>query len=71
MLFNSEVLNMKKERYFSVTETAELLGISKQTLIRYENKKLFPDPKRNALNGWREYTEDDIKKLKAIMGRSR
>lgn len=62
---------MKGERYYSVKETALLLGISKQTLIRYENKKLFPAAKRNALNGWREYTEEDIKKLKAIMGRAR
>lgn len=62
---------MKGERYYSVKETALLLGISKQTLIRYENKRLFPAAKRNALNGWREYTEEDIKKLKAIMGRAR
>ena len=60
-----------KEKYYSVTETAELLGISKQTLIRYENKRLFPAARRNALNGWREYREDDIKKLRVIMGRAR
>ena len=70
MLLNSEVLYMK-EKYYSVTETAELLGISKQTLIRYENKRLFPAARRNALNGWREYKEDDIRKLRVIMGRAR
>ncbi|MFA4990991.1 MAG: MerR family transcriptional regulator [Candidatus Omnitrophota bacterium] len=62
---------MKEKKYYSVTETARLLGISKQTLVRYENKKLFPEPGRNALNGWREYTEDDVRKLRAIMGRAR
>ena len=60
-----------KEKYYSVTETAQVLGISKQTLIRYENKKLFPAARRNAINGWREYTEEDIKKLRSIMGRAR
>lgn len=70
MILGSEVGYMKKEKYYTVTETAELLGISKQTLVRYENKKLFPNPRRNALNGWREYTEDDIHKLKALMGRA-
>ena len=70
MLLNSEVAYMK-EKYYSVTQTAQFLGISKQTLIRYENKKLFPSARRNALNGWREYTEDDIKKLRVIMGRAR
>lgn len=62
---------MNKARYYSATEAAQFLGISKQTLIRYENKKVFPGPKRNALNGWREYTEDEIKKLRDIMGRTR
>lgn len=69
MLINSEVY--MKEKYYSVIQTAQLLGISKQTLIRYENKRLFPAARRNALNGWREYTEDDVKKLRAIMGRAR
>ncbi|NQV04394.1 MAG: MerR family DNA-binding transcriptional regulator [Candidatus Omnitrophica bacterium] len=62
---------MNKAKYYSATEAAQFLGISKQTLIRYENKKVFPRPKRNVLNGWREYTEDEIKKLRGIMGRTR
>jgi len=62
---------MKKERYYSAEKAAQFLGISKQTLIRYENKKVFPKPRRNALNGWREYTEEEIRKLKTIMGRAR
>ena len=62
---------MNRAKYYSATETAEFLGISKQTLIRYENKKVFPKPKRNVLNGWREYTEEEIKKLRTIMGRNR
>lgn len=70
MLLNNEVTYMK-ERYYSAETAAQLLGISKQTLIRYENKRLFPAARRNALNGWREYTEDDIKKLRALMGRTR
>lgn len=67
----SEVLFMKNVKYYSVEQAAQFLGISKQTLIRYENKKVFPKPRRNALNGWREYTEDEIKRLKTIMGRAR
>ena len=69
MLLTNEVY--MKEKYYSVTETAQVLGISKQTLIRYENKKLFQAARRNAINGWREYTEEDIKKLRSIMGRAR
>jgi len=62
---------MNKEKYYSTTETAQFLGISKQTLIRYEKRDVFPRPRRNAVNGWREYTEDEIKRLKLIMGRAR
>jgi len=67
----SEALFMKNVKYYSAEQAAQFLGISKQTLIRYENKRVFPKPRRNALNGWREYTEDEIRKLKTIMGRAR
>ncbi|NQU19481.1 MerR family transcriptional regulator [bacterium] len=55
--------------YFSANETAQALGISKQTLIRYENKKIFPRAKRNRINRRREYTVIDIELFKKIMGR--
>ena len=67
----SEVVYMKKEKYYSAEQAAQFLGISKQTLIRYENKHVFPKPKRNAVNGWREYTDDEIHRLKSIIGRTR
>ena len=50
--------------YYSATETATTLGISKQTLLRYEAKGIFPKPTRNQVNGWREYTQTDIRKLR-------
>ncbi|MBC8473759.1 MAG: MerR family transcriptional regulator [Candidatus Omnitrophica bacterium] len=61
---------LKQEKYYSVTETAQLLGISKQTLIRYEKKQILPKSRRNAVNGWREYTDEEIVRLKYIMGRT-
>lgn len=67
----SEAGIMKKEKYYSTEQAAQFLGISKQTLIRYENKRVFPKARRNAVNGWREYTEDEIGRLKAIIGRAR
>ena len=56
-------------KYFNAQEVAEKLEISKQTLFRYERKGVFPNAKRNVVNHWREYTEEDIRKLKRIMGR--
>jgi DNA-binding transcriptional MerR regulator len=61
---------MKAERYYSVNEVAMLLSISKQTLVRYESKGVFPKARRNRVNGWREYTINDINHLRKIMGRA-
>jgi DNA-binding transcriptional MerR regulator len=61
---------LKPQKYYTATEIAKILGISKQTLIRYESKKIFPKAKRNAVNRWREYTLGDIKVLKKILGRT-
>ena len=60
---------MVEKKYFNINEVAGALGISKQTLVRYEKKNIFPKPKRNPLNKWREYTLKDIANLNKIMGR--
>jgi DNA-binding transcriptional MerR regulator len=54
---------------FSAVEVAGTLGISKQTLLRYEKKKIIPKAKRNLINRRREYTPNDIEALKKLMGR--
>jgi len=56
-------------KIFTVEQVARKLGISKQTLIRYEKKGIFPKARRNSINRWREYTEADLKKLRQIIGR--
>ncbi|MDD5613575.1 MAG: MerR family transcriptional regulator [Candidatus Omnitrophica bacterium] len=58
-----------KNRFYSVREVAEYLGISKQTMLRYEKRGLFPNSRRNPINKWREYTLSDVQKLKKILGR--
>ncbi|MCD6423250.1 MAG: MerR family transcriptional regulator [Elusimicrobia bacterium] len=60
---------MKTKKYLTAGEVAEILGISKQTLIKYEKLGIFPKSRRNNLNGWREYTDEDVVKLKKIIGR--
>ncbi len=55
--------------YYSTQEVAKMLGISKQTLLRYEKKKIFPKAKRNRINRRREYFTEDVNKLKSILGR--
>ena len=62
-------LLVKKKHYYTATEVAGALGISKQTLLRYEARGVFPKAHRNRLNRWREYTEGDIQMLQKLMGR--
>lgn len=61
---------MKNKEIFTSEQVAEKLGISKQTLFRYEKKGIFPQAKRNLINRWRIYTRADIEKLAQILGRS-
>jgi prepilin-type N-terminal cleavage/methylation domain-containing protein len=56
-------------RLYKTSQVATKLGISKQTLLRYEKKGILPKPIRNHINAWREYTDEDIKKMKRIIGR--
>ena len=55
--------------YLATQEVASILGISKQTLLRYEKKKIIPKPRRNPINKRREYSLEDLAKLKKITGR--
>jgi len=58
-------------RFYSPEQVASLLGLSKQTLIRYEKRGVFPKSRRNPVNRWREYTAEDIGKLKGILKRGK
>ena len=58
---------MLKNEFFTTRQAAKELGISKQTLFRYERQKVFPNPRRNLINRWRQYAQEDIKKLKEII----
>ena len=60
---------MRMRKIFTAEQIARKLGISKQTLIRYEKRGVFPKARRNSINRWREYTEADLKKLRQIIGR--
>ncbi len=62
-------LTFKRKRYYSAQEVAGALGISKQTLLRYEARGVFPKASRNRVNRWREYTAVDIRTLRKLIGR--
>jgi len=59
------------QKKFNIQEVSDILGIYKGTIKNYEQKKIFPKPKRNPINGYREYTEEDIQVLKRILTRGK
>ena len=56
-------------KFYNANQVSSILDISKQTLLRYEQKGIFPKARRNTVNNWREYTEEDVQRLRQIMGR--
>lgn len=56
-------------KLYKTSQAAIKLGISKQTLLRYEKKGILPKFRRNHINSWREYTDEDIQKMKQILRR--
>jgi len=52
---------------YTVQEVADILGLYRGTVLNYEKRGIFPEPKRNHINGYREYTEEDIEGLKRIL----
>jgi len=52
---------------YNIQEVSIILGVYKGTIKNYEDKKIFPKPRRNPINGYREYTEEDIQTLKRIL----
>ncbi len=57
-------VNMKK---YTIQQVADMLGLYRGTVINYEKKGVFPDPRRNPINGYREYGSEDIERLKRIL----
>jgi prepilin-type N-terminal cleavage/methylation domain-containing protein len=54
-------------KIYKIAQVAQKLGISKQTLVRYEKKGILPKSPRNHINSWRQYSEEDILRMKEIL----
>lgn len=55
------------ERMYNIQEVANALGLYKGTVLNYEKKHIFPKARRNPINKYREYTKEDIDRLKRIL----
>ena len=53
--------------HYTTGEAAELLGVSRQTLLRYEQEGIIPPARRNAVNNWRYYTQRDLTQIRKTL----
>ena len=52
-------------KYYHVSEACAMVGISRVTFLRWVREGTFPDVKQRDWKGWRLFSLDDIKRLKA------
>lgn len=60
---------MKDKTRYYMKDLAEILEVSTRTILNWEQAGKIPEAKRDPMNNYRIYTEDDVKKLKKITGR--
>ena len=65
-----EMLTFDEEhRKYKIGEVAKELDRSTLTIKKWEESGLIPEARRDS-RGWRYYTEEDIKMIKAILKKS-
>ena len=67
VMFMVEEQPKLSNRRYNIQEVADRLAIYKGTIKNYEAKGIFPKPRRNPINKYREYLPPDIDILKRIL----
>ncbi len=55
---------IENQTYYLTKEACEMAGISRGTLLRWIKKGVIADVKLKGKNGWRLFSEDEMKNLK-------
>ena len=58
---------VRKVEYFKSAEVAELIGVTKQTLLNWLRQGLITEPERNPATGYRLWTEKDIERIRRFL----
>jgi excisionase family DNA binding protein len=58
-------LELDGRTYYNISEACELAGISRDTFLRWVRKGKFTDVEHRDRNGWRLFTNDDVRRLTA------
>jgi DNA-binding transcriptional MerR regulator len=55
------------EPYMRSQEVADVLGISKRTLMNWLRFRKIPEPERNQANRYRRWTPQDVERIRQII----
>ena len=57
-------LTISGKKYYRTAEALELIGLPRSTFFKWLKEEKVEDVKYKDRNGWRLFTDDDIKKLR-------
>jgi excisionase family DNA binding protein len=55
---------INQQNYYMISEACEMVGVNKNTLLRWIREGRFTDVKTRDRNGWRLFSEHDVERLK-------
>lgn len=55
-----------KTRYFTMKDVIALLGVTKNTIINWEESGKIPSPKRDPIFGYRLWTENELDNMREL-----
>ena len=64
-------IEIKSQTYYTSSEVSVMIGISRGSLIRWIKSGTIEDAKIRNRNGWRLFSEAEIKKIKAEAQKTR
>ncbi|MBP6342950.1 MAG: MerR family transcriptional regulator [Candidatus Omnitrophica bacterium] len=59
------MLNAEGKKRLTITEVAEIIGISAKTIMRWEKNGRIKKPKRD-WRGWRVYDQQDVEVIRSF-----
>ena len=57
-------MKLRVEPYLRSQEVADLLGITKRTLMNWLRTERIPEPERNQANRYRRWTPQDVERIR-------
>ena len=60
-------MKARLEPYLRSQEVADVLGITKRTLMNWLRKQKIPEPERNQMNRYRRWRAQDVERIRQII----